>query len=171
MIQSYWKPLQVRIPTFRRTRNAAQYQKSAPAEMTPVARWFIRPATGLKPDSRIMLLRIVDRLSRRNRALHVDAARDRHDGAVFNCVEKLDGGRGYDAVGSHRRHRGVLVYIGSDVCGRPRPRFLEYRDAGGPGCRIPAMPPPWLGALATARKKPRTGAIFSWRSKLTKSNG
>jgi hypothetical protein len=53
-----------------------------------VARWFIRPATGLKPDGREMPLRIAGQLFRSSRALHVDAARDGHDVVAFNACRK-----------------------------------------------------------------------------------
>src|SRR5579871_1888021 len=63
-----------------------------------------------------MPLRIADRLFWSSRVLHIGVARDGHDVGLSMPAENLNGMRGYDAVGSHRRLRAVLVYI-AHVCG------------------------------------------------------
>jgi hypothetical protein len=57
-------------------RKTVQYQKTAGAGMTPAARWFIRSASGLKPDRRDMPVRIAGHVSPSRRALHGGAACD-----------------------------------------------------------------------------------------------
>src|SRR5262249_34065652 len=102
------------------------------------------------------------------------------DVAALNAYENVDGGL-YRAVTmavvSHRRRRSPLVYIGCDrEQGRPQPGYLDIvtqaaREAG--------FPPRYLGCLGrwaspqdrTIRTTHLAGAIFSWRSNLTRSSG